>query len=133
MVKLLLERGIHVNAVDKFGRSALFLAVQTEIDFNEAIDDLEETYEINYSSEEYYASKEIISELLQYGADINLQDDSGNTVLTTFCRLGLFFTILFIIYKIKDYMTNDKYDETNDDDDYDDDNVHNISYIYFCS
>ncbi|VDI27773.1 Hypothetical predicted protein [Mytilus galloprovincialis] len=84
--------------VDKSGRSALFSAIQTIP--KETDDYLEEMDETNYMnmhsstfrsefpSNRYYASKEIVSELLTHGADVNLQDYDGDDVVTTFCRSG---------------------------------------------
>ncbi|VDI58484.1 Hypothetical predicted protein [Mytilus galloprovincialis] len=73
--------------VDKSGRSALFLAIQTCSD--DPIDDRNEMEIYSPSKKIYYnASREIVLELLKNGSDINLQDNSGNTALTTFCHSG---------------------------------------------
>lgn len=87
LVRLLLERGIHVDMVDKSGRSALFLAIQTCSD--DPIDDCDEMEIYSPAKKiDYNASREIVLELLQNGSDVNLQDNSGNTALTTFCHSG---------------------------------------------
>lgn len=84
--------------VDKSGRSALFCAIQTiPKETDDYLEDMDEqnymnryssTFRSEYPSKMYYASKEIVSELLTNGADINLQDYGGDDVVTTFCHSG---------------------------------------------
>ena len=64
-VRRLLERGAEVDARDRFGRTALFLAV--------------------YDDE----NLEVVRELLKWGANVNAQDDSGETPLSR--ATGLLF------------------------------------------
>lgn len=87
LIKLLVERGINVNMVDKSGRSALLLAVQTLCE-----DQIKGDRKVMM----YRSSKEIVLELLQSGADVNLQDNSGNTALTTFCLTGKESSVLIL-------------------------------------
>lgn len=84
--------------VDKSGRSALFSAIQTiPKETDDYLEEMDETNNMNmhfstfrseFPSNRYYASKEIVSELLTHGADVNLQDYDGDDVVTTFCRSG---------------------------------------------
>ncbi|XP_054706488.1 ankyrin-3-like [Uloborus diversus] len=75
IVQLLLEYGANVNKCYKTHSSPLFLAVN--------LTDLHSNFSFGYNSKD---TVEIIDSLLKYGADINIQDWCGNTVVHVACK-----------------------------------------------
>lgn len=75
MVRLLLEKGAHINACDNYGCSALRLAVPKAI-WARRSDDVNERADAD-------KRMEIVRILLDAGADFLLRDDEGGTPLST--------------------------------------------------
>lgn len=76
LTHLLLERGIKVNLIDNEGKSAMFHMVDTYM----------EIYDRNES--DIYIFIDIFNALLNHGADLNICDNSEETVLSLFCSFG---------------------------------------------
>ena len=88
LLPLFLDRGVHVNATDQGGRSALLL--HTDL--------------ICY--------KDTVKELLKAGADVNLADNQGNTALHYSLLYGSADVARFLIRKGADYNRPDNQGRT---------------------
>ncbi|XP_071182095.1 poly [ADP-ribose] polymerase tankyrase-1-like isoform X1 [Mytilus edulis] len=76
LTHLLLEKGVKVNLIDSEGKSAMFHMVDTYM----------ENYDRNES--DIHLFNDIFNALLNHGADLNICDNSEETVLSLFCSFG---------------------------------------------
>ncbi len=88
LLPLFLDRGVHVNATDQGGRSALLL--HTDL----------------------ICHKDTVKELLKAGADVNLADNQGNTALHYSLLYGNVDVARFLIRKGADYNRPDNHGRT---------------------
>lgn len=75
LVKLVLDKGVDVNAKDTTGNTALRYAVGTKLG------DLNDDMHVYYESTGQSVDPEIVKLLIEKGADVNAENDLGQTVL----------------------------------------------------
>lgn len=90
IISLLLQHGAIVNEKDNNGETPIFNTIIPINDywFNKSIQDYESSDNVNFRNRCKENSKSFIQLLISYGADVNIQNNNGRTVLMNACEFN---------------------------------------------